>query len=531
MDAAGVVPGPSVRPRHALWAVCVAMAVVGVNTTAVGVATRGIADGLGATIGQLEWIMGAYLITAAAFALTGGRMGDVVGRARTLLIGIVVMIGGSALAGVAPGAGVLIAGRAVQGIGAALIMPASIEVLAAHAPPTGARAGFRARGVAYAVAFGVGPLLGGVLTDGVSWRAVFGGEVLVLSVAAYLSLPLLRATSWFPRVPTRDFLGAGLAAALVFAVVLGASRSRVWGWWSWPMAALAVLVAGLGAWLVRVESRTVHPLLHRGLLRDRGVLGANVATLAASIGMVGLIYFFGLFALSASTFDSTPLAVAFSLVPFTLSVVAFSLIARFLARHLGLVAPVLVGLGLSVLGFALLSRVTTATTEAQLVVPLILCGVGAGIANAGLIVPAVMTDLRRVDEAAGLLSLTRYLGSALAIALGTASYLTVAVAGTPATGGESAEAGAVGGAAYARAVATLRADLRRPFEEAARSHTVEAFAATMRLAAVVVAVLAFASALLLSSRRPRPAQGPAGPLDPPIDRPGDGDPGPVGTAP
>jgi len=494
-----------VRPHHALWAVCAAMAVVGINTTAVGVATRGIADELGVTLGQLEWIMSAYLVTAAAFALAGGRMGDVVGRTRTLLIGIAVMIVGSVVAGVAPGVVTLVVGRAVQGVGAALIMPASIEVLAAHAPPSGARAGFRARGIVFAVGFGIGPLFGGVLTDGVSWRALFVVEIAGLLVAGLLALPVLRATARFPTAPTRDFLGAGLAAALVFVVVFGASRSRVWGWWSVPMAVVALVIVVLGGWLVRVEGRTTHPLLHRGLLRDRRVLGANVATLAASIGMIGLVYFFGLFALSASTFDSTALAVAFSLVPFTLSVIGFSLIARFLSGRLGPAGPVMVGLGTSAIGFAWLSTVGAATTESQLVAPLVLCGAGAGIANAGLIVPAVMTDLRRVDEAAGLLSLTRFLGSALAIALGTASYLTVAVARAPTAGGENVEAEAVGGAAFRRAVSALHADLRRPFEAAFKANTVQAFAATMRLAAIVVTVLALLSAALLSNWRPRRA--------------------------
>ena len=393
------------------------------------------------------------------------------------------------------------AGRAVQGIGAALVMPASIEVLAAHAPPAGASAGFRARGIVFAVGFGIGPLLGGVLTDDVSWRALFLVEIAGLVVAGLLALPVLRATARFPTAPTRDFLGAGLAAALVFLVVFGASRSRLWGWWSAPMAVLVLVIAGLGTWLVRIEGRTAHPLLHRRLLRDRGVLGANVATLAASIGMIGLVYFFGLFALSASTFDSPPLAVALILVPFTVAVIGFSLVARFLARRLGPAAPVMVGLGASAVGFAWLSTVGSATTEPQLIVPLILCGVGAGIANAGLIAPAVMTDLRRVDEAAGLLSLTRYLGSALAIALGTASYLTVVVAGAPTAAGGDVQSEAVGGAAFRHAASVLHDDLRRPFEAAFKANTVQAFAATMRLAAIVVTVLALVSAALLASGR------------------------------
>lgn len=491
-----------VRHRAALTAVCLAVAVVGLNTTAVGVATRGIATELAIGLGGLEWIVGAYLVTGAAFALVGGRLGDVVGRTRTLIIGTAVMAAGSLLAALSPGAGWLVAARGVQGIGAALVLPASIEVAAAHAPAAGPHRAFRARGIVYATAFGIGPLLGGVLTDGVSWRAVFWTEAALLVVAIAVAVPVLGSSSRLPRVPTRDVLGAALSTVLVLLVVTLASRGRIWGWWSWPTGVLGAGVVLVGAWFLRVEARTPHPLLHRDLVRDRQVLGANAAVLSASVGMIGLVYFFALFAQSALAFDATALRIAVALVPFTVAVAGFSAVSALLGRRFGVEGPVVIGLGLSVAGFALLSRVGVDTTEAQLVIPLVLCGVGAGVANAGLTTPAVMSDHRRVDEAAGLMSLTRFLGSALAVALGTATYLTVAT-GPHRTGlvdtAADPELTAVGGATYEQAVATLRDDLRRPFEAAAEAGTVEAFAATMRAAAIAVALLALLSTALFAA--------------------------------
>jgi hypothetical protein len=245
------------------------------------------------------------------------------------------------------------------------------------------------------------------------------------------------------------------------------------------------------------------------------VLGANVATIAASIGMLGLIYFFGLFAESAAVFDSAAVGVAAALAPFALSIVLFAYFSEFLARHLGYWGPVLTGLGLAVVGFGWLSTTTAGTTEAQLVVPLALCGIGAGIANGGLTGVAVMSGgTDRLDEAAGMLSLSRFLGSALAIAIGTATYLSAASGRPRLEGVEAAhppEEVAIGGSAYHEVVAQLRQDLRAPFEAAARARSAEAFAATMRLATVVLLVLTLLSVWLLrpTRRTPTPGDAPA----------------------
>jgi MFS family permease len=493
------------RLQPSVVAVCISMAVVGLSTTAVGVASRGIADEVDVSLRALSWIVGGFLVAAATFSLVGGRLGDVAGRTRTFLLGSGVFAAGALLAALSPGPGVLIAARLVQGVGAALLLPASIEIVAAHPPASGPSAGFRLRGLIYAVSFGVGPLVGGVLTDQLSWRAIFWLELAMLVIAAGLTLPLLRDPSDLPRPATRDLVGAVLSSTVVLVLIGIAYGIDSWGWVSWPALASAIVLLALVGALVRVEARAADPMLHRSLWRNRLVLGANVATIAASIGMLGLIYFFGLFAQSAAGFDSPAAGVAAALVPFTVSIILFVRFSELLARHLGTWGPVLTGLGLAVVGFGWLSTTTAGTTEAQLIVPLALCGVGAGIANGGLTGVAVLTEGRdRLDEAAGMLSLSRFVGSALAIAIGTSTYLSVAAARLPldpAAGTPSADEVAVGGSAFRDAVAQLRLDLRAPFEAAARARTAEAFATTMRLAAVVVLALTLLSVWLLRPSR------------------------------
>ncbi len=508
--------------HDAVIIVGLAMAVVGINTTAIGVTSRGIADELDTSLAVLEWIVGSYLIAGAAFSLIGGRLGDSVGRKRTLVVGLGVFAVGSAIAAGAPGAGVLILGRTVQGLGAALVMPASIEVLAAFAPDGEPSKLFRARGIVYASAFGIGPLIGGILTDRVSWRAVFWAELAVLLVALAISIPFLRARSDLPKRPTRDLLGGAVVAPLIVLVVLGSSQARRWGW-SWQLAAVIFAVVLLGLLLRAVERRAEHPLIHPGLLRDRVVLGANLATLGASIGMLGLVYFFNLFAQSAAVFHLTAVEVAVALIPFTLSIILFAQAAAFLTSRIGYRGPVLVGLGISIVGFLLLSRAEAGVTEAGIAIPLALCGIGSGIANAGLTGPAVLVERRKqIDEAAGMVSFTRFLGSAIAIAIGTATYLSVGTSTAPtemAMGGTDPAEMMVGSTAYDSAAATLDEDLRKPFEAAVGEATTDAFATTMLVTALGLTVLTVASAWLLGSPAPEDAERGEEPADEPAVEP------------
>jgi len=490
--------------RLALVVVAVTVAVIGMNTTAVNVTARDMAGDLELGVVSVTWVANAYLLAGAAFALIGGRLGDDLGRTRALAIGSGIFTIGSLTAVVSPATGVLFAGRVLQGIGAAFVLPAGIEVLHALSDPERERFGYRIRGVVYASAFGIGPFVGAVITEAAGWRAFFVLEILVMGTVTVLATRLRRGPRRGTRRRTDDLLGALLAIPLVTLAILLVERAETWGPVLWPTGLVAIVVVALTLAFVGVERRRDHPLLHLSLLRRRQLVGANVAVLGASIGMLGLLYWFNLFAQSAAVFSRSALVVVAMFVPFTLSIIVYTQVAVWLRHRVGSTGPVLVGLGLSAAGFFWLSLAGPDTTEAQLLVPLAVCGLGAGVANAGLVSLAVL-DLPtgRLNEAAGITTLMRFTGSALAIAIGSSAFLAVQPTGAVATepvaqqAAISSDVAMVGATTLDRAVAQLDADLTQRVLAAARSDATTAFTRTMRWAGVIVLVLALVAAWLL----------------------------------
>ncbi len=490
--------------RRAVISVTIAAGMVGFTTTAVTVGVRGMARDLSLSTSELGWVVNAYLVSAAALVLVGGRLGDTIGRVRTFRIGLGVFVGASLVGLVAPGLWVLVGARVGQGVGAALILPSSIEVIAAYSPPAGEGTGFRWRGLAYASSFAVGPLVGGVLTDWFSWRWIFALDAVAVAVAAVVAWPLAMRPGRGVHRPTRDLWGALLVAILVASTVVLAERLAVWDLMSVQIGSLLAVCTVSAVLLVVHEARTEHPLLHRSVIEDRMVLGANVATVGASIGMLSLLYFFNLFAQSAATLDNAAVSVLLALGPFVATMALCAALAQWLGRRMGTRGPVALGMGLAIVGFALLSGVTGDTTDAQLVVPLATAGVGVGIANASLTGPAVLAlPAGRMNEAAGWISLSRFLGSAIAIAVGTATFLSVSSSGS-AGAGTGVPVAPRNGDAFDVAAAALERDLSGPMLAARSADTATRFATTMGVTAVVLTLVSVLAFWLV---RPRPDGG------------------------
>ena len=283
---AAPVPGGTAERTRTLAATVLGSSLALIDGSVVNVALPAIQLDLAAGAAATQWVMNAYLVVLGALVLIGGASADRFGRRRVFVAGVVVFTAASILCGLAPGTSALVAARAVQGAGAALLVPASLALLGATFPE-----GERARAIGAwagygALAMAAGPMLGGFLTDHVSWRAIF-----------YLNVPLAVAAAWLAlrgapdsrsaHPPGLDWLGAGLAAAGLASLTWGLTAAAERGFRS-PIvaAALAGGVVAIAAF-VATEARVRSPMLPLGLFRSRAFTGANLVTAAPLLRAVG----------------------------------------------------------------------------------------------------------------------------------------------------------------------------------------------------------------------------------------------------
>ena len=350
--ACPVPDAPAPRKRLALAATVLGSSMAFIDGSVVNVALPAMRVALKADAAQVQWIVNAYLLLLGALVLIGGSAGDRYGRRKVFVLGVVLFGVASLGCALAPDAGWLIAARAVQGIAAALLVPASLAILGAtfsdkeRGGAIGPWAGFGA------VTTAIGPVLGGWLVDHVSWRAIFLINIPLAVATVWLALAAVRE-SRDPEVEHLDWLGAVLAATGLGAVTWGLTAVGQHGWTSlavWAALALgAALLAGFGV----SQAREKHPMMPLSLYRSRTFSGANLLTLALYFGLTGALFFlpFELIArhgYSAAKAGATLLPA--SLIMGSLSGVAGKLADRFGPRPMLTVGPILAGVGFGLLG-------------------------------------------------------------------------------------------------------------------------------------------------------------------------------------
>ncbi|HEX6023887.1 MAG TPA: MFS transporter [Solirubrobacter sp.] len=398
-----------------LAAMCFALFMVMLDNTVTNVALPSIQRTFDASLSSLEWTINAYSLSFAVLLVTGGRLGDIFGRRSVFLIGVVIFAGASATIGLAPSTGWLVASRAVQGIGAALMMPATLSIItnAFPAQERGKAIGTWA-GVS-AIALAAGPLIGGWLTEDFTWRLIFFINLPVAAVAVAVTLFAAHESRDETASRQVDYPGIAALTAGLTALVLALVEANSWGWGSARiLGLLAVAAIGLTAF-VAIERRSTAPIVDFSFFRSRSFVGANVVAFAVSYAMFAMLFFLALY--MQNVLGYSPLETGVRFLPSTLVIMVAGPIAGRMADRVGPRAPLVFGLLLVTVSMAWQSRIEVDTPFSFLVIPFILLGLGMGFTMSPMSTAAMnAVDRAKAGVASGTLSMTRMVGGTFGIA-------------------------------------------------------------------------------------------------------------------
>ncbi len=469
-----------------------ALSMVFLDQTIVSVALPTMQRDLNASTAEIQWVINAFLLALAVFVAAGGRLGDMYGRRRAFVTGAAMFVSFSALCGFAPNETVIIIGRIGQGIGGALMIPATQAIVTTVFGP-------RERGKALGILVGIssvflsaGPLLGGVITQGISWRWIFFVNLPIGIVAIVMALRYAPESRAEHR-SRFDFRGFALLATSLTALTLALTFGDQWGWGSSRTLGLFAGAAALIALFVTVELRTEAPLLNLSLFRQRQFIGANSAVICLQFALTGLTVYGVIFEQNVLGYD--PIMAGLLFLPATLPVLFVAPISGRLADRIGARIPATVGMLIVAAGFAEIALLAERQEFGLLLPGYLLFGIGVAL----VMTPMNTAALNSVPAAqrgagSGLLSTTRQIGGSVGIAIfgavlvsvqGATFTRTVEAAGVSPADAARLESLAAGAGSAPQHVDGLTATQLDELTRAANDGFVAGFSQAMTVATVV----------------------------------------------
>ena len=397
---------------------CLAQFMVVLDATVVNVALPSIQHGLNFSASSLQWVVNAYTLIFGGFLLLGGRAADLLGRKRLFAAGVIVFSAASLLNGLAQTSGMLIAGRALQGLGGALVSPAALSIITTTFTRQDERT--KALGVWSAIAAGggaVGLLLGGVLTQLASWPWIFIVNVPVGIATLALTLRFIPESKVESTHRTFDLAGAVTVTSGLVVLVFAIVKAQSFGWGSGRTIGLLAAGLALIAVFTQIERRSPAPLVRLSIFRVRTLSAADGVLLLVASGMFGMFFFASLYV--QEILGYSPLKAGLAFLPITLGIVIGAGIAQQLIKRIGVRNVALVGISLAAIGMVVLTQLPVhGSYLADLLPGLMPMSIGMGLT----FVPITLLGMGGVSDddsglASGLFNTAQQVGGSFGLAI------------------------------------------------------------------------------------------------------------------
>ena len=398
-----------------LGAMCFALFMIMLDNTVVNVALPSIQKDLHSSISGLEWTVNAYTLSFAVLLVTGGRLGDIFGRRRMFLFGVVAFGLSSAFIGLSQTEAWLVAGRVVQGIGAAFMMPATLSIISNAFPPQERGRAIGTWAGVSAMALAIGPVVGGFLVENVSWQSIFFLNVPVAIAAVFVTVAATRESRDETSTHQVDLPGVLTISVGLGALVLALVEGNSWGWGSASILSLFAVSVAAFVGFVSAERRSAEPMVDFRFFRSKSYFGANLVALIVSFAMLAMFFFLALYMQNIKGY--TPLEAGVRFLPSTAVIILVGPIAGRLTDRVGPKPLMTAGLLTVAASLFWQGHLTPDTSYGFLVGAFVLMGLGMGLVMSPMSTAAMnAVEPAKAGVASGILSMSRMVGGTFGVA-------------------------------------------------------------------------------------------------------------------